>query len=304
MTAGTIQAGTRRRPVADGPVATAGPDSAPAPRVRRRSRTGGRVSLVLAVGVLAAVFAGALLPAVFSGYDPILAVPADRLQPPTLAHLFGTDQLGRDLFTRVVFGAGRTMFATTAAVAIGVVVGSVIGLVSGFVGGRFDEAVMRLVDVALAIPGLLLAMAVIAALGFGITNVAIAVGVASIASFARLMRSDVLRIRALPFVEAAFAGGERTWWVVVRHVLPNAWGPVAALIAVELGGAVLAVSALSFLGYGVVPPEPEWGALISEGRSYLATSWWLTTLPGLVLIAVVLSANRLGQALQRRDGAR
>jgi peptide/nickel transport system permease protein len=275
-----------------------------APRPLSALRAPGLPTLVLAIAVVVTVLAFAVVPGLVAPYDPTAALPAARLQPPSAAHLFGTDQLGRDLFSRVVYGAARTLFATVLAVGIGVVFGSVIGLVSGFVGGRLDEVVMRFVDVALAIPGLLLAMAVIAALGFGITNVAIAVGVASIASFARLMRSDVLRVRSSAYVEAAYAGGDRTWWVVVRHVLPNAWGPVAALVAVEVGSAVLAVAALSFLGYGVVPPDPEWGSLISEGRAYLATSWWLTTLPGLVLIAVVLSANRIGQAIQRRDGAR
>lgn len=273
-------------------------------RLRTVVHTPGLLTLVLAIAVVLAVLAFAVVPGFVAPYDPTAALPASRLQPPSASHLFGTDQLGRDLFSRVVYGAARTLFATVLAVGIGVVFGSVIGLISGFVGGRVDEVVMRFVDVALAIPGLLLAMAVIAALGFGITNVAIAVGIASIASFARLMRSDVLRVRSSAYVEAAYAGGDRTWWVVLRHVLPNAWGPVAALVAVEVGSAVLAVSALSFLGYGVVPPDPEWGSLISEGRAYLATSWWLTTLPGLVLISVVLSANRIGQAIQRRDGAR
>ena len=271
-------------------------------RLRRSLTRPGGISLVLAVGVLVVVAAFALAPGLFSTFDPTATAPAQRLQPPSGVHLFGTDQLGRDLFSRVVHGAGRTMFAVGLAVAIGVVFGSLIGLVSGFVGGRLDAVLMRLVDVMLAIPGLLLAMAVIAALGFGITNVAIAVGIASVASFARLLRADVMRVRRAPYVEAAFAGGERTGWVILRHVLPNAWGPVASLITLELGQAVLAVAALSFLGYGVVPPDPEWGSLISEGRAYLATRWWLTMLPGFVVVAVVLSANRISQAIQRRDG--
>lgn len=272
--------------------------------IRRALLPSGSVSLVLAIAVVVCVAAAAVAPGLFSTFDPSAAVPAARLQPPSAVHLFGTDQLGRDLFTRVVHGAGRSVFATALAVTIGVVVGSTIGLVSGFVGGRTDDVIMRLVDVAMAIPGLLLAMAVVAALGFGIVNVSIAVGVASVASFARLMRSEVLRVRGAAYVEAAFAGGDRASWVVVRHILPNAWGPVVALIAVEVGGALLAVSALSFLGYGVVPPDPEWGSLISEGRAYLATAWWMTTLPGLVVVSVVLSANRIGQYLQQRDGGR
>lgn len=289
---------------AAGPAPTEAPTASPllGARLRRTLTRPGGISLILAVAVLVVVAAFALAPGLFSTFDPTATAPAQRLQPPSGVHLFGTDQLGRDLFSRVVHGAGRTMFAVGLAVAIGVVFGSLIGLVSGFVGGRLDAVLMRLVDVMLAIPGLLLAMAVIAALGFGITNVAIAVGIASVASFARLLRADVMRVRRAPYVEAAFAGGERTGWVILRHVLPNAWGPVASLITLELGQAVLAVAALSFLGYGVVPPDPEWGSLISEGRAYLATSWWLTMLPGFVVVAVVLSANRISQAIQRRDG--
>jgi peptide/nickel transport system permease protein len=160
---------------------------------------------------------------------------------------------------------------------------------------------MRLVDVLLAVPGLLLAMTVVTALGFGTINVAIAVGISSVAAFARVMRAEVLRVRSSTYVEAAFAGGDSWVWVLARHVLPNSWGPVAALVSLEFGTAVLAVSALSFLGYGVVPPDPEWGSLISDGRSYLATAWWMTTLPGLVVVAVVLSANRIGRGIDRRS---
>lgn len=258
-------------------------------------------SLVVAIAVVLAALAFAAFPTAFTSIDPLQASPADRLLAPSAAHWFGTDQIGRDLFSRVIHGARTTIAATAVAVAIGFVAGTAIGLVSGFIGGRFDGAVMRCVDVLLAIPGLLLAMAVVTAIGFGTINVAIAVGVSSVASFARIMRSEVLRVRSAAYVEAAFAGGDRVPWVIVRHVLPNSWGPVVALLALEFGGAVLAVSALSFLGYGVVPPAPEWGSLISEGRAYLATAWWMTTLPGLVVVAVVLSANRIGTAIRRAD---
>ncbi|EOM78003.1 ABC transporter permease [Rhodococcus rhodnii] len=240
----------------------------------------------------------ALAPSLFAPVDPLTGVPADKLQGPSAAHWFGTDNLGRDVYTRVVHGAGLSLTATLLAVGIALVVGSLVGLLAGSLGGAVDAALMRVVDVLLSIPALLLSLALVTALGFGTVNVAIAVGVSLVANFARVMRSEVLRVRRLPYVEAAFASGVRAPAVLVRHVLRNAYRPVAALAAVEFGMAVLAVSSLSFLGFGAVPPTPEWGSLVSEGRNYLATAWWMTTLPGLVIVAVVLSAHRLGRTIE------
>ncbi|MEW9265985.1 ABC transporter permease [Kineococcus endophyticus] len=255
--------------------------------------------LLLAGFVLLVVLAWAVAPSLFTGQDPVQGVTADRLQGPSAAHLFGTDHLGRDLFARVVHGSRLTLQATVLAVLIGLVVGTLVGLVAGFLRGIVDDVLMRVVDVLLSIPALLLSMALITALGFGTVQVAIAVGIGTVANFARVMRSEVLKVSASPYVEAARASGVRTTGVLFRHVLPNAAGPVLALSALEFGVAVLAVSALSFLGFGAPPPAPEWGSLVSGGRDYLATAWWLTTLPGLVVVAVVLSANRVARALER-----
>lgn len=204
------------------------------------------------------------------------------------------------MYTRVVHGSQLSLTATLLAVGIALVVGSLIGLLAGAIGGAVDALLMRVVDVLLSIPLLLLSLALVTALGFGTINVAIAVGVTMVASFARVMRSEVLRVRRAPYVEAAFAVGSRWPHVLVHHILRNSYAPVIGLAAVQFGMAVLAVSALSFLGYGATPPTPEWGSLVSEGRNYLATAWWLTTVPGLVIIAVVLSAHRLGRAVQER----
>ncbi len=261
------------------------------------------VFAVLAGLVLVVVLGWAVVPSVFTGRDPLVGVPAEKLRGPSGSHWFGTDNLGRDIYTRVVHAAGLSLTATVCAVLIGLVFGTLIGLVAGAVGGVVDAAIMRLVDVLLSIPELLTSLALVTVLGFGTRNVAIAVGVALVARFARVMRTEVLRVRRAQYVEAAFAGGVRWPAVLVRHILRNAYAPVAALAAVEFGVAVLAVSSLSFLGYGATPPTPEWGSLISEGRNYLATSWWMTTLPGLVIVAVVLSAQHLGRTVAR-DGAR
>ncbi|MFD0482780.1 ABC transporter permease [Kineococcus sp. GCM10028916] len=262
-----------------------------------------RPDVVLAGLVLLLVLLWAVVPDLFTSQSPIDGVPADRLQGPSAAHLFGTDHLGRDLFSRVVHGARLTLQATVLAVLIGLLVGTLVGLVSGFVRGVVDDVLMRVMDVLLSIPALLLSMALITALGFGTTKVAIAVGIGTVANFARVMRSEVLKVSSAVYVEAARANGVRTTGVLFRHVLPNAAGPVLALSALEFGVAVLAVSSLSFLGFGAPPPAPEWGSLVSGGRDYLATSWWLTTLPGLVVAAVVLSANRIARALEKGNAA-
>nr|WP_246056641.1 ABC transporter permease [Cellulomonas cellasea] len=262
-----------------------------------------RPGLVLAVLWLVVLAVAAFAPAVLAPGDPLDGVPAEKLTGPSGAHWFGTDQLGRDLFTRVVHGTGLTLRGAVVAVALALVLGSLLGLVAGTAGRVVDDVLMRGVDVLLAIPSLLLSLSVVAALGFGTVNVAIAVGLASVASIARVMRSEVLRVRGSAYVEAAYSYGARPAGVLLRHVLPNASGPVVALAALELGGAVLAISALSFLGFGEPPPAPEWGALVAGGRDYLRTAWWLTTLPGLTIALSVLSANTLSRALDARFGA-
>ncbi|RMI31324.1 ABC transporter permease [Nocardia stercoris] len=255
-------------------------------------------------GVVVLLVAGwVVVPGWFAPGDPLTGVPAAKLSAPSAAHWFGTDNLGRDTYTRVVHGAGLSITATLAAVAIGLVAGTLIGSIAGTAGGVTDSALMRAVDVLLAVPELLSALALIAVLGPGTRNVAVAVGIALVARFARVMRSEVVRVRRAPYVEAAFAAGVRWPVVLVRHVLRNTYPPVLALTAVEFGNAVLVIASLSFLGYGSKPPAPEWGSLISEGRNFLATAWWTTTLPGLVIVVLVLSAQRIGRALSR-DGLR
>jgi peptide/nickel transport system permease protein len=164
-----------------------------------------------------------------------------------------------------------------------------------------DASLMRLVDVLLSIPGLLLSLSVIIILGFGLLQIALAVAVTSIAAFARLVRGEVLRVRSADFIEAAYASGGTFGTVMFRHILPNSLAPVFALAALQFGMAILAISALGFLGYGAPPPAPEWGLMIAEGRDYVATAWWLTTIPGIVVVLVVLATNRLSAAISSRS---
>ncbi len=258
--------------------------------------------LVLSVLVLALVILWALIPTAFTHWPPDTGVPSARLKPPSAEHWFGTDSLGRDLFSRVVHGSATSLAATAVAVAVGLVAGSALGLLAGSLRGWVDDAIMRVMDVLLAIPSLLLSLALITVLGFGTVNIAIAVGVASVANFARIMRAESLRVGTAVYVEAARSAGVRWHTILLRHVLPNAAGPVLALSALEFGMAVLSISSLSFLGFGAPPPAAEWGSLVAGGRDYLVAAWWLVTLPGMVIAAVVLSTNRISHAFQDAEG--
>lgn len=267
------------------------------PGTARRTRRRVRPALVLSWAVIALVTAWALAPGLFTNADPLVGIAAQKLSAPGAEHVFGTDAIGRDLYARIVHGSIHSLSGAFIAVTLGLVLGTLIGLLAGSLGSWVDAVLMRIVDVLLAVPALLLALSIIILMGPGTLNAAVAVGIGSIAAFARLARSEVVKVRALDYVEAAYASGGRPLSVLLRHVLPNSLGPVTSLAAMQFGAAILAISTLGFLGYGTPPPTPEWGLLIAEGRKYIATSWWLTTIPGLVVVAVVLAANRISQSL-------
>lgn len=253
-------------------------------------------SLALLIVLFALV--SALLPGLLSSFDPYATSPADKLTAPNLVHWFGTDELGRDLYTRVVYGSSLSVQAALLAVGIALVGGLGLGVLSGFAGGRIDAVIMRLIDVLLALPGLLLALAIVTAIGFGTIPVAIAVGVGIIPGFARTTRAEVLRVKTLPYVEAARLGGASWGRTLLRHILPNAWGPVAVLATLDFGAAILATAGLSFLGFGAAPPAAEWGTLIANGRHFLITAPWVSLLPGLFVVAVVFSLNHIARTLE------
>jgi len=253
--------------------------------------------LVLACLVLAVAVLWALLPGLFTAYNPIQGLPGQHLRPPSVAHLLGTDSLGRDLYARIVHGAVHSLSGALAAVGIALLAGTTLGLLAGSLGGRFETIIMRLVDVMLSIPDLLLSLSIIVLLGFGTVNAAIAVGCTLIARFARLVRSEVVTVRRSEYVEAAFGSGGTFFKVLWRHILPNSLTSVIAFAALQAGWAILQLATLGFLGYGAPPPTPEWGLLIAEGRNYIATAWWLTAAPGLVVVLVVISINRISRAI-------
>ncbi|WP_095159638.1 ABC transporter permease [Pseudomonas sp. Irchel 3E13] len=257
-----------------------------------------RPGFVLALALVLFTLLAALVPGLFTSVDPYATQPAAKLLPPSATHWFGTDELGRDLYTRVLYGSRLSVLAALLAVGLALVVGLGLGIVSGFIGGRLDAVIMRVVDVLLALPGLLLALAIVTAIGFGTVPVAIAVGVGIIPGFARTTRAEVLRIKTLPYVEAARLGGASWGRTLLRHVLPNAWGPVAVLATLDVGAAILATAGLSFLGFGAAPPAAEWGTLIANGRHFLITAPWVSLLPGLFLVLVVFSLNHLARTFE------
>jgi peptide/nickel transport system permease protein len=257
------------------------------------------ISLALSWIVVAIVLIWAAVPQLFTGYSGTEGVPGEQLRAPSLEHVLGTDGLGRDVYARIVYGARHSLTGAFVAVTVGLMLGTLLGLVAGSRGGWLDAVIMRLVDSLLAVPSLLLSLSIIVLLGFGTINVAIAVGAVAVARFARLARSEVMRVRRSEYVEAAFGSGGTFWAVLWRHVLPNSLTSVIALAALQFGSAILAISTLGFLGYGAPPPTPEWGLLIAEGRNYLSRAWWLTAAPGIVVVLVVLAADRISKSIQR-----
>jgi peptide/nickel transport system permease protein len=257
-------------------------------------------TVALAFAVIAIVIAWSLAPSLFTSHDPASGVPADKLLSPSAAHWFGTDHLGRDLYTRVVYGTASSVTSALIAVVIAAVAGGLIGLLAGFLGGWMDIVLARLVDVLLAIPNFLLAVIVVTAIGFDTTNAAVATGVSAVAVFARVMRSEVIKTRQAVFVEASFLMGGSRWHILLRHVLPNASRSVLPLAVLQFGLSILVIASLAFLGYGDPPPASDWGLLISIGKDYL--KWpWLVYAPAFVTIATVLSANRISRWLRKTD---
>jgi peptide/nickel transport system permease protein len=258
----------------------------------------GRPGFMLAALFIGLVLLGALAPGLLARFDPFSTSPLDKLVAPNATHWFGTDDLGRDLFSRVVYGSTLSIRAGLLAVGIALAGGLSLGVLSGFVSGRTDAAIMRFVDVLLALPGFLLSLAVVTAIGFGTVPVAIAVGIGIIPGFARTTRAEVLRVKTLPYVEAARLGGANWTRTLMTHVLPNSWGPVAVLATLDFGAAILATAGLSFLGFGAAPPAAEWGTLIANGRRFLVTAPWLSLVPGLVVMLVVFSLNHISRTLE------
>jgi peptide/nickel transport system permease protein len=260
----------------------------------------GNTTIVVAAGIVALAVSWAVVPDWFTHLDPITVVPSAKLRPPSAEHWLGTDQLGRDVWTRIVYGARASLTGSALAVLVGVAVGSVLGAAAGWLGGFLDSTIMRGTEVVLSIPGFLLAITLVVLLGFGVLQAALAVGITSSASFARLIRAEVLRARTSQYVEAATASGARSWSILWRHVIPNSFAPTLALVTVQFGIAIIWIASLSFLGLGAQPPDPEWGRLVADGRNYMASRYWLTLYPALTIVVVVLASNYVAHWFSRR----
>lgn len=253
----------------------------------------------VSAGVILAVIGAAVFAPWITPHGPLIPAPADRLQSPSLSHLFGTDEIGRDVFSRVIYGSRVSLLVGISTVVIGVGTGAFLGIVTGYVGGRLDIVVQRILDSVMSIPALILAITVASVLGAGTFKSILPIAVVIIPLNARVIRSAVLSIRNRQFIEAATVVGCRPGRIMFRHVLPNTLAPVFVLSSIWLGNAIIIEASLSFLGLGTPPPNPSWGNMLSgSGRAYLETAPWIAIFPGLAITVVVLAMNLLGDGLR------
>lgn len=259
----------------------------------RRNPLGAVGFLLLAAMVLVAIFADQIAP-----YDPLLLKVDERLQPPSLAHPFGTDTMGRDILSRVIYGSRISLRVAALVLVIALGVGVTVGASAGYLGGMFDEVMMRVTDIFLAFPPLILALAVNAGLGPGIESAMFAVAFTWWPGYARMIRAQVLSAKSNLYVEAARAIGASQGRVLLLHILPNCIGPTIVQLTLDAGYVVLTTAGLSFVGLGAQPPTPEWGFMVSEGRKFILSQWWSPTFPGLALCLLVVGFNLFGDFLR------
>jgi peptide/nickel transport system permease protein len=258
-----------------------------------RSRAGLAGAIVLVIVTLCAIFAAQVAP-----YSPTKQDFRIQLEPPSRAHLMGTDEFGRDVYSRVIWGAQASLAAGAVAASIALAAGLVLGMVGAYYGGRTDNLIMRSMDVVLAFPYILLAIAIVAILGPGLRNAMIAIGIVYVPYYARVIRGSVLSVKAREYVEAARtlgAGDQRVMW---QHVLPNCLAPLIVQTTLNVGQAIIDTAGLSFLGLGTQPPTPDWGNMLASGRSYIIDAPWIATFPGLAILVTVLAFNLMGDALR------
>ncbi|RME82891.1 MAG: ABC transporter permease [Caldilineae bacterium] len=261
-------------------------------RLVRRSNAAMAGTAIILIWLLIAILAPYITP-----YDHLAQDLSHRLEPPNRVHWFGSDELGRDIFSRVLYGARISMPLGILVVALSSVIGILVGGISGYVGGTFDEVVMRIADVFLAFPSLVLAMAITAALGPGLNNAMLAIVVVLWPTYARVIRGQVLAVKERDYIEAARAVGAPSHRILLRHVFPNSYTPVFVKASLDIGAAILIAAGLSFIGLGAPPPTPEWGTMVSMGRQKFA-QWWIATFPGLAMLTVVMGFNFLGDGLR------
>jgi peptide/nickel transport system permease protein len=265
------------------------------PRIRIKP-----VKVLFAFALLIVAFFAvcAIVPELVAPYSPTTLMLDSVMSPPSKEHLFGTDHFGRDVLSVVIHGSRTSILTGLVAVLIGAGVGGLLGAVSGYIGGLLDAAIMRLIDVLMTVPAILLALLIVAVLRPGFFNVVLAISIATIPLYARVMRSEALRVKELPFVLAARSIGTPRVLIFLRHVVPNAISSFLVIATMGLGSAILIAAGLSFIGLGVLDEIPDWGTLLSQGRSYLTTAWWICTFPGLCVTLYVLAINIIGDYLR------
>ncbi len=259
--------------------------------LRSRNVMAGALALFVVISLVA------LAPAI-SPYAPTEQFRRQRLQPPNAEFLLGTDNLGRDIFTRILYGGRISLQVGIISVAIGATLGTLLGLLAGYLGGWADVLIMRFIDMMLAFPGILLALVIIAVLGRNLQNVMIAVGLSSIPVYTRVVRGSTLALKQVDFIVAARALGGSSMRIMAWHILPNVLAPIIVVATNGVAGAIIAGAALSFLGLGQQPPDPEWGLMLNEGREFIRVAAWVTTFPGLAIMTTVLAINLLGDGLR------
>lgn len=258
---------------------------------RRRTAVAG--CLIIVATFMMSIFAPFLAP-----YDPNVQDLSNRFQPPSALHWLGTDSHGRDLASRIIWGSRVSLVVAIASILIGTTVGSTAGVVAGYFGGRSDNVLMRATDILMALPAMLLAIAVVAVLGTGLPNLALAIGIANIPQFSRLTRGEVLRVKSLDYIEAARALGASHIRIIIAHLLPNVSSILIVLSSLRVSAAVLAESSLSYLGLGIPPPSPSWGTMVAEGQKFLITAPWLSIAPGAAIGLLVMGLNMFGDGLR------
>jgi peptide/nickel transport system permease protein len=268
-------------------------------------RLGGRArglspGIVLAWLVVAFLGISVAWPGLIARYAPLTVDPSNALRAPSLSHLFGTDQSGRDVFSRVVFGARESLPIGIAATAVGLAIAIVLGFAAGLGGRWADTVISRFLEVLFAFPSLLLALLFVAMFGAGVGSLIVAVGIGSAPGYARMIRGQVIAVRHAPYVEAARVLGHPPLRIMASSIFPNAMRPLLVLGTLGIGQSIVWASALSFLGLGAAPPAPEWGAMLAAGRDFISSAWWLEFFPGAVIVATALAATALGRHLQRR----
>ena len=253
---------------------------------------------IAALAFIIIILLFALFAPIIARYDPSVIDTNSILTAPSGAHIFGTDTLGRDIFARIVYGSRISLSIGIIAVGIAVIIGIFFGSIAGYYGGRIDSVIMRFVDIMLCFPTFFLILAVIAILEPSIFNIMVVIGATSWMGVARLIRAEILTLKERDFVAASRVMGASDAWIIARHLIPNAIGPVLVSATLGIGGAILIESALSFLGIGVQPPTPSWGNILMDGKSTLGVAWWLTIFPGLFILFTVLAYNLLSEALR------